>query len=76
MANNDNLMEDSKPAFATGTLITTVTPEKKAEEENAVEDESTPASEASEDAPPAPVSKVTTISDNFLFSSSVWLVSC
>ncbi|KAG7319801.1 hypothetical protein KOW79_016944 [Hemibagrus wyckioides] len=57
MANNDNLMEDSKPAFATGTLITTVTPEKKAEEENAVEDESTPASEASEEAPPAPVSK-------------------
>ncbi|XP_027006373.1 protein 4.1-like isoform X8 [Tachysurus fulvidraco] len=57
MANDDNLIEDSKPAFATGTLITTVTPEKKAEEENAVEDESTPATETSGPAPPTPVTK-------------------
>ncbi|KAB5535758.1 hypothetical protein PHYPO_G00121640 [Pangasianodon hypophthalmus] len=57
MANSDNLMKDSKPAFATGTLITTVTPEKKAEEENAVEDESIPATEPSEPAPPTPVTK-------------------
>ncbi|KAK2868397.1 hypothetical protein Q7C36_000268 [Tachysurus vachellii] len=57
MANDDNMMEDSKPAFATGTLITTVTPEKKAEEENAVEDESTPATETSGPAPPTPVTK-------------------
>ncbi|XP_053507781.1 band 4.1-like protein 3b isoform X1 [Ictalurus furcatus] len=57
MANNDDLMKDSKPAFAIGTLITTVTPEKKAEEENAVEDESAPATETSEPAPPTPVTK-------------------
>ncbi|XP_053529502.1 band 4.1-like protein 3b isoform X6 [Ictalurus punctatus] len=57
MANNDDLMKDSKPAFAIGTLITTVTPEKKAEEENAVEDESTPATETSEPAPPTAVNK-------------------
>ncbi|MCJ8745111.1 hypothetical protein PDJAM_G00126650 [Pangasius djambal] len=57
MANNDSLMKDSKPTFATGTLITTVTPEKKAEEENAVEDESIPATEPSEQAPPTPVTK-------------------
>lgn len=61
MANNDNL-KDSKPAFATGTLITTVTPEKKVEEENAVEDEGTPVTETSESAPPTPVAKVTTLS--------------
>ncbi|XP_058274466.1 band 4.1-like protein 3b isoform X2 [Hemibagrus wyckioides] len=70
MANNDNLMEDSKPAFATGTLITTVTPEKKAEEENAVEDESTPASEASEEAPPAPVSKCSPLASEHTLLSS------
>ncbi|XP_046732350.1 band 4.1-like protein 3b isoform X4 [Silurus meridionalis] len=57
MANNDNLMKDSKPAFAAGTLITTVTPEKKVEEENAVKDESTPAAEISEPDPPTPVTK-------------------
>lgn len=73
MANNDDLMKDSKPAFAIGTLITTVTPEKKAEEENAVEDESTPATETSEPAPPTPVNKVTTLSDDFLLPSSDWV---
>ncbi|KAI5616507.1 erythrocyte membrane protein band 4.1-like 3b, partial [Silurus asotus] len=57
MANDDNLMKDSKPAFAAGTLITTVTPEKKVEEENAVEDESTPVAETSEPDPPTPVTK-------------------
>ncbi|XP_060762229.1 protein 4.1-like isoform X2 [Neoarius graeffei] len=57
MANNDNLMKDSKPAFATGTLITTVTPEKKVEEENAVEDEGTPVTQTAEPAPHTPVTK-------------------
>lgn len=59
MANNDDLMKDSNQAFAAGTLITTVTPEKKAEEEDGVEDESTPATETSEPAPPTPGTKVT-----------------
>lgn len=72
MANNDNLM-DTKPAFATGTIITTVTPEKKAEEENAVEDGSTPATETSEPAPPTPVTEVTS---RFLLPSSNWGVVC
>lgn len=69
MANSDNLMKDSKPDFAAGTLITTVTPEKKAEEDNAVEDKSTPATETSEPALPSPVTEVTTLSDNFLLPS-------
>lgn len=69
MANNDDSMKDSKSAFATGTLITTVTPEKKAEEENAVEDESTSVTDTSEPAPPTVVTKVTTFSDNFLLPS-------
>ncbi|TSP09125.1 Band 4.1-like protein 3 [Bagarius yarrelli] len=55
MANNDNLMKDSNPSL--GNLITTVTPEKKPEEETAVEDEGTPASETSEPASPSAVAK-------------------
>uniref|UniRef100_A0AAR2JJJ5 FERM domain-containing protein n=1 Tax=Pygocentrus nattereri TaxID=42514 RepID=A0AAR2JJJ5_PYGNA len=47
MANNDNLMKDSKP---TGTHITTITPEKKIEEEVAVEEETTTTAETSEPA--------------------------
>lgn len=76
MANTDNLMKDSKPAFATGTLITTVTPEKKVEEENAVENENTPATETSEPAPPTPVTKVTSVLGSVLRPSSDWLVLC
>ncbi|XP_072524742.1 band 4.1-like protein 3b isoform X6 [Salminus brasiliensis] len=58
MANNDNLMKNSKPV-TTGTLITTVTPEKKAEEEKAAEEENTtaPTAETSEPAAPTPVVK-------------------
>ncbi|XP_072524746.1 band 4.1-like protein 3b isoform X10 [Salminus brasiliensis] len=60
MANNDNLMKNSKPV-TTGTLITTVTPEKKAEEEKAAEEENTtaPTAETSEPAAPTPVVKET-----------------
>ncbi|KAF5903037.1 protein 4.1-like isoform X1, partial [Clarias magur] len=57
MANSDNLIEDCKPAFATGSLITTVTPEKKAEEENAVETENTPDTETPEPVPSTPVAE-------------------
>ncbi|KAM9440201.1 band 4.1-like protein 3b isoform 2-T7 [Clarias gariepinus] len=57
MANSDNLIEDCKPAFATGTLITTVTPEKKSEEENSVETENTPDTETSEPASSTPVAE-------------------
>ncbi|XP_036412454.1 band 4.1-like protein 3 isoform X2 [Colossoma macropomum] len=56
MANNDNLMKDSKPTV-TGTHITTVTPEKKIEEEKAVEEETTTAAETSEPAASTPVVK-------------------
>uniref|UniRef100_A0AAR2JSZ0 FERM domain-containing protein n=1 Tax=Pygocentrus nattereri TaxID=42514 RepID=A0AAR2JSZ0_PYGNA len=52
MANNDNLMKDSKP---TGTHITTITPEKKIEEEVAVEEETTTTAETSEPAASTPV---------------------
>uniref|UniRef100_A0A3B4D158 FERM domain-containing protein n=1 Tax=Pygocentrus nattereri TaxID=42514 RepID=A0A3B4D158_PYGNA len=54
MANNDNLMKDSKP---TGTHITTITPEKKIEEEVAVEEETTTTAETSEPAASTPVVK-------------------
>ncbi|KAL7842326.1 hypothetical protein SRHO_G00240150 [Serrasalmus rhombeus] len=54
MANNDNLIKDSKP---TGTHITTITPEKKIEEEVAVEEETTTTAETSEPAASTPVVK-------------------
>ncbi|KAL6468006.1 hypothetical protein MHYP_G00236830 [Metynnis hypsauchen] len=54
MASNDNLMKDSKP---TGTHITTITPEKKIEEEVAVEEETATTAEISEPAASTPVVK-------------------
>ncbi|XP_026874713.2 protein 4.1-like isoform X3 [Electrophorus electricus] len=56
-ANSDNLMRDSEPAIATGTLVTTATPEKMADGEKAMEEGSTAAKETSEPAPPSPVAK-------------------
>ncbi|XP_030630533.1 band 4.1-like protein 3 [Chanos chanos] len=59
-ANHENLMKDPKPdgtAKVTGDLITTVTPEIKAEEEKAAEEEKTVGTESSEPAPSTPVSK-------------------
>ncbi|KAI4872492.1 hypothetical protein NFI96_025653 [Prochilodus magdalenae] len=53
MATSDNSMKDSKPTV-TDTLITTVTPEKKIEEEQAVEEETTATAETPEPAAPAP----------------------
>ncbi|XP_062844124.1 band 4.1-like protein 3b isoform X2 [Trichomycterus rosablanca] len=63
MANNDTLIKDFKPAVAAEPLITTVTPEKKLEEENAEEnaeeDGTATPTETSEPVPPSPDTKTT-----------------